>query len=1002
MLRLLHIDLGTLAQQELSSPETPFVVGTESDCGLVLEGREVAGRHCRVEASGSGYRVLALHSEHGIELNGHWVARAVLNEGDVLRIGRHQLLVRECRSVAATDKPLRPEPATKSQPASNEGPSPAARPVIKAAPLVRASSKERMTQRRSTSASVPIVLLVGFLVLVSIAFFQWGGGGASPDRSFEQEIQAVLDDLNRGQMDRALQKLEELEQRYPSGERGQRIEEYRGKSIAARDRFQTARRQLDEVEELADVGRWSEVLERIGFIDRQGGEFESISKDIRRLREQAQRHLGDAHGVASLSTEKNAREWLAEAKSRLLAEDFSKALSIVEALKSSDRIDSREVEVLRAEIESSDEAAGRKLLALVQEFLDDHRWIVAINHLQDDEIRSFAGTSVWYDLLEKADEIEDRIDQEIPSAARPFSRRKHARARPQALQEASRVEESSPRPPSEKGPTSSRTNPVPEDSFEQLTPEEWVRRAEEAVKERRFEEALRCGEGLRRLGTGGEHSTRMNRLADWARLGGQLPVTLMRRREAQPDDQTWTVRLIRGAKATLFGTENGQWRAEVEGEPSVVSAREISPASLLLLAARQKLSAAEQMERAFFALSAGDDKSFWTAVEKAAQAAELKPIVDSAIAFARGVDPVPEGGFVRCSERWLTLEERERALLEEEIETALARLLAGEGPAGEETFFQVAARGTDIAVGLLKAALERLKAKFVTLSEYERWVSLQERRRQLDQARAHALDLIFDEQRYFYPYDSRRAEYERVQREVEERVAGVRELWGNELSDEAPSPTVSLARSAEVLCREVRLICSLWKGLDATFEAQDPAVELVLCLPADVRVVSIRNIALSPGETESLAAGLEVESRNRALHGPMTPEELEQVRITNAYRSMLGRRSLALHESLYAAAREHSVWMNEHGQITHFEDDPERRSPFDRMRAKGYLQGAGENCHYGSSSALLAHQSWLCSSGHHRNLLAASHTEMGSGVSGVMWTQNFGGAAPYSSNWLEE
>ena len=37
-----------------------------------------------------------------------------------------------------------------------------------------------------------------------------------------------------------------------------------------------------------------------------------------------------------------------------------------------------------------------------------------------------------------------------------------------------------------------------------------------------------------------------------------------------------------------------------------------------------------------------------------------------------------------------------------------------------------------------------------------------------------------------------------------------------------------------------------------------------------------------------------------------------------------------------------------------------------------------------------AHDSWVRSSGHHRNLLMTGWREMGSGNSGACWTQNFG------------
>ena len=47
-------------------------------------------------------------------------------------------------------------------------------------------------------------------------------------------------------------------------------------------------------------------------------------------------------------------------------------------------------------------------------------------------------------------------------------------------------------------------------------------------------------------------------------------------------------------------------------------------------------------------------------------------------------------------------------------------------------------------------------------------------------------------------------------------------------------------------------------------------------------------------------------------------------------------------------------------------------------------------------------QRWCHSSGHHRNLLYESHTELGSGQSGNFWTQCFGGGREYKGNLIHD
>ena len=109
------------------------------------------------------------------------------------------------------------------------------------------------------------------------------------------------------------------------------------------------------------------------------------------------------------------------------------------------------------------------------------------------------------------------------------------------------------------------------------------------------------------------------------------------------------------------------------------------------------------------------------------------------------------------------------------------------------------------------------------------------------------------------------------------------------------------------------------------------------------------------------------------------------------YRAMMGRRTLAWNPQVQAAASMHSEYMADTGDFGHFErGDPKRRTPGDRMNLCGYSSGGGENCYAGSASPRSAHDGWLHSSGHHRNILAPGHREMASGVVGNYWTQNFG------------
>jgi uncharacterized protein YkwD len=103
-------------------------------------------------------------------------------------------------------------------------------------------------------------------------------------------------------------------------------------------------------------------------------------------------------------------------------------------------------------------------------------------------------------------------------------------------------------------------------------------------------------------------------------------------------------------------------------------------------------------------------------------------------------------------------------------------------------------------------------------------------------------------------------------------------------------------------------------------------------------------------------------------------------------------RALRIHPSLVQSSRGHSEDMSKLGFFDHFNNfNPEKYSPDLRMKLAGYqLAGGSENIYQGSGSPEAAHEGWIHSSGHHRNILDPSWVEMCAGNSGNHWTQNFG------------
>lgn len=99
-------------------------------------------------------------------------------------------------------------------------------------------------------------------------------------------------------------------------------------------------------------------------------------------------------------------------------------------------------------------------------------------------------------------------------------------------------------------------------------------------------------------------------------------------------------------------------------------------------------------------------------------------------------------------------------------------------------------------------------------------------------------------------------------------------------------------------------------------------------------------------------------------------------------------------EGLAEAANYHSTDMDEDGYFDH--DSNDGTSWDDRIYS--YYDGStiGENIAWGYRSPFSAViEGWMCSSGHRSNIMSAGYDELGTGVSGDYWTQDFGnGDAP--------
>ena len=367
----------------------------------------------------------------------------------------------------------------------------------------------------------------------------------------------------------------------------------------------------------------------------------------------------------------------------------------------------------------------------------------------------------------------------------------------------------------------------------------------------------------------------------------------------------------------------------------------------------------------------------------------------------------PVGGYVFHKKDWIAREEIDEKARKARVADLSTKFGKARAEQRDELVQAMLAEGAD--EDLRRVVQARWAATAEELADdltIKRLAKLGERRAELDTAREEALALIFDEEEYFYPYrppecpSEKAALYPAVQRRVDELVTAVRRIWGE------PGNGVVLSKEFRDLVEEITWSLNLEEQLEVELDRG--------LLPAffdgidfQLERITLHDFAWDAEERQRLAYDRAVLAYNRqrfeSAEWPAEVPESEpgsgeqtQVKITNAYRRQMGRRALAWNPLIQAAAQDHSDYMSRTGDFGHFEPDPERKRPGDRMRRRGYTMGMSENCAM-SGGAESAHVGWLHSSGHHRNILLQGHREMASALAGPYWTQNFGTARDFEA-----
>ena len=412
------------------------------------------------------------------------------------------------------------------------------------------------------------------------------------------------------------------------------------------------------------------------------------------------------------------------------------------------------------------------------------------------------------------------------------------------------------------------------------------------------------------------------------------------------------------------------------------------------LSARAELGLAQER------LVRHDDARAWQRLRRLVREERIEEAdVFDAVARHRS-ESVPEGGYVFDGGDWLPAAEAAE-LARERLAKKLVKDFEEAGPdERDEAFDELFAEGFETELrAALQARWDAIAKRFEKDGLARRLRLLAEQRQELDRRREVALELIFDEEEYFYPYNppacppERAKLYPAVQQRVDRLVDEVRKVW-------ADDARVALRGSLREMLEEAAWLVLREDEWGKASILPDSLPYWIFGLDLELEEVGIAEFAWDEDERDLLARSRQIRDRNRAMwESGEVPEnglaagtaQRRQVEITNDYRLLLGRNALAWNPLIQAAAWDHSDYMARTGDFGHFEPDPERKGPGERMKRRGYDRGAGENCHGGGGDPMGAHVGWIHSSGHHRNLLADSHTEMASGLVGRYWSQNFGG-----------
>ena len=438
------------------------------------------------------------------------------------------------------------------------------------------------------------------------------------------------------------------------------------------------------------------------------------------------------------------------------------------------------------------------------------------------------------------------------------------------------------------------------------------------------------------------------------------------------------------------------------------SADDIDPARLVELSA-QKLSGKDLLFAARFAFKSMLTKEAGGLILKyLGKEREKECVADTAaarlLADARGLEKVPEGGFAYTrgygwedagdkTQRLALVESgkliRKFSLVksEKKLNDYFGRLLAVMSKPGLPSGGRKLIRDDTIEhLGKLREKTSRGLERMVKHTAFAR---LKKAREELDKRRAEAVRIIYDSKIYLpesHP-DWRKGDEVNGQKEVDEAVESVRELWNS-----AASFAIRLDKSTNAMSELIKAIeerCYAELKYNPDGDGKGGLKDLRNNLD---RKIDLKSFAVNRADLDVYNYNRKVEAYNKSFESEDVAEtDRQHAAVLNDYREMMGRRRLFLDARLCRATRKHSAVCDVAGKILHSGSDG---SPSSRAKAEGFPGGVGENIAIGYSNPEETWtRGWYRASDHHRNGLGGRWTCLGYGYAGRVGTQNFAAIA---------